>query len=412
MTKFGLIREGKIPGDSRVAFTPQQCRWLQEHKSVRVVVQSSPDRCFSDSEYRNAGIEVRENLEDCDIFFGIKEVPSSMLIPNKTYLFFSHTKKLQEYNQAMFQSILRKKITLIDYECLTHDDGNRVLGFGFFAGVVGAHNGINAFRVRNRLNPMPRLHEFRSLQSVLPVYQAHPLPPVRIVVTGSGRVAAGIRQVLEWLNVKEVSPSAFLNQEINDAPVYVNLYGESLYQHKQTGAYRREDFHQNPQNYVCLFPKYIDRADVLMNGIYWNEQIPRLFEMKDFYQPEFQIETIADVTDDVAGSVPCNLGDATIEDPVYGVSKSSGEKTQPYLPESVDVMAVGNLPNELPVEASEYFGEQLIAHLVDDLLQGHSAMLDRATLVHRGTLTEPFSYMKEYARTPTKGLDSNLSKVR
>jgi saccharopine dehydrogenase (NAD+, L-lysine forming) len=137
MLKIGLIKEGKIPADNRVALTPAQCKWIHKNsKDAQVIVQSSTDRCFKDREYSMAGVQVQENVDDCDILFGIKEVPAEQLIPNKTYLFFSHTKKAQPNNQKLMFEMVKKKITLIDYECLTHEDGQRIIGFGFFAGIV------------------------------------------------------------------------------------------------------------------------------------------------------------------------------------------------------------------------------------------------------------------------------------
>ena len=150
MLKIGLIKEGKIPSDNRVALTPLQCKWLQQNKEISIQVQSSQSRCYSDAEYTNAGIEVKEDISECDILLGIKEVPIEMLIPGKTYFIFSHTRKMQSYNQKLLQAIIAKKITLVDYECLEHEDGTRLIGFGFFAGVVGAHNGMMCYGNRTQ----------------------------------------------------------------------------------------------------------------------------------------------------------------------------------------------------------------------------------------------------------------------
>lgn len=398
MLKIGLIREGKIPPDARVAFTPRQCEWLQENKNVKIVVQTSSNRCFTDEEYRKVGIEVRENLEDCDILMGIKEVPPQMLIEHKTYLFFSHTKKLQPYNQFLFQTILNKKITLIDYECLVHDNGTRVLGFGYFAGVVGAHNGIMAYCNREGLPPLPRVYEARDMNDLVQFYMHWNMPPVKIAVTGSGRVAQGIMEVMNLMGIQKVSPSQFLEQEKFPFPVFVHLYGQELYQNRETGIYSRDEFHTRPSKYKCLFYKYLSHTQVLINGIYWNENIERLFQLEDMRQPSFKITTIADVTDDQFGSVPCNLGDATIENPIYGVDRITGNITKPYLPGSVDVMAVGNLPNELPVESSKYFGEQLIKYVIDDLIANGSSLIEKAVITREGGITKPFEYMAEYGR--------------
>ncbi|MBS1548239.1 MAG: alanine dehydrogenase, partial [Bacteroidetes bacterium] len=190
---IGLIREGKTPADNRVALTPAQCRWLKINvPEISIMVQPSPNRCFSDREYQQAGTTLSEDMSSCDILLGIKEVPKDQLIPNKTYLFFSHTKKLQPYNQAMMMEMVKKKITLIDYECLEHDDGKRIIGFGFFAGVVGAHNGIMAYGNRTGKFRLDKVNSSKNLQYLIHTYFGLKLPNLRIAVTGSGRVAHGI----------------------------------------------------------------------------------------------------------------------------------------------------------------------------------------------------------------------------
>jgi saccharopine dehydrogenase (NAD+, L-lysine forming) len=397
MLTIGLIREGKIPQDNRVALTPAQCKWLHKNFSdITVVAQHSPTRCYADAEYERAGVELTEDMRACNLLLGIKEVPVPMLLDGKTYMFFSHTKKLQPSNQALFKAILDKKITLIDYECLEHDDGTRIIGFGFFAGIVGAHNGMMAYGNRTGLFSLQRVGSVNSFQKLIHTYFGLKLPNVKIAVTGTGRVAHGVLEIMNLLGIHEVEPDEFTSQEFA-YPVYVHLKGADLYYHKQSGKYNRNDFHDNPQNYRCRFTDYLAHTDILINGIYWEKTIPRLFEPEDIRRPDFRIQTIADITDDLHGSVPCNLGDSTIAEPVYGVDKTTFEKTAPYLPNSVDVMAVGNLPNELARDASRYFGEQLIKFVLDDVRNGGSALLDRATMVKQGVLTAPYFYMNEYA---------------
>ena len=360
------------------------------------MAQSSVDRCYSDEEYIAAGIEIRQDMSDCDILFGIKEVPVQHLLENKTYLFFSHTKKRQSYNQAMFQAILRKGITLIDYECLEHDDGQRILGFGFFAGVVGAHNGIMAYGKRTGLYKLDSVYQQKNFQELIHTYFGLKLPEIKVAVTGSGRVAHGVLEVMNLLGIIEVEPDEFLERKFS-YPVFTQLKGASLYEHRTKGTYHREDFHQHPKDYRCKFQPFARVADILMNGIYWDTDMPRLFEWEDLADKDFRIQTIADITDDKGGSIPCNLGDTAIEDPVYGVDKRSRERTAPYVPGSIDIMAVGNLPNELPRDASRYFGEQLIKYVLEDLVKGKAPIIERATMVKAGRLTEPFRYLEEYA---------------
>ncbi|MCE3282623.1 MAG: lysine ketoglutarate reductase [Chitinophagaceae bacterium] len=396
MRVIGLIREGKVPADNRVALTPAQCRWLLQHvPGTRIIVQSSATRCFTDNEYERSGVEVQEDLAECDLLLGIKEVPVEMLIPGKTYMFFSHTRKKQPYNQRLMHAMVEKKITIIDYECLEHEDGQRIIGFGFFAGIVGAHNGMMAFGNRSGAYALGRVGESRDYRELIHTYFGLRLPNIRIAITGSGRVAHGILEIMNLMDVQDIEPDEFLSKEFT-YPVYVHLKGSTLYRHKTKGTYTRQEFHENPQDYECLFRHYLGYTDILMNGIYWEPGIPRLFEMDDMKDSNFRIKTIADITDDKNGSVPCNLGDQTIEDPVYGVDKISGEKTIPYLPGSVDVMAVGNLPNELPKDASRYFGEQLIKYVLEDLLKGGSSMIDKATILKDGQLTEHFEYLRGY----------------
>lgn len=398
MTRIGLIREGKIPADNRVALTPAQCKWIHKNSSdVEIIAQSSAVRCFTDREYENAGVQVKDEIGECDILMGIKEIPVEQLLPGKTYLFFSHTKKKQPKNQKMLQAILEKKITLIDYECLEHEDGQRIIGFGFFAGVVGAHNGMMAYGNRTGLYKLDRVFKQRSFRELIHTYFGIRLPNAKIAVTGSGRVAHGILEIMNLMGIHEVEPDDYLVRRFA-YPVYTQLKGADLYSRKDNGKYKRLEFHEHPELYRCDFIPYAEQTDILLNGVYWDKNVPRLFEKENIQADNFIIRTIADITDDADGSVPVNLGDQTIEDPIYGVDRSTFQKTEPYLPNSIDIMAVGNLPNELPRDASRYFGEQLIKHVLESLVGEGSAIIERATMVREGRLTAHYEYLKEYAR--------------
>jgi alanine dehydrogenase len=397
MIRIGLIRETKIPADNRVALIPSQCKWLQKNfNSLRIAAQPSGARCYSDREYEAAGVEIKEDLSDCDFLFGIKEVQPDKLIPGKKYLFFSHTRKMQLYNQNLFRTILEKKITLIDYECMEHDDGQRILGFGFFAGIVGAHNGIMAYGNRTGKYELTRVYKEPNFRQLIHRYFGVRLPNIKVVITGSGRVAHGLLEVMNLLGIIEVEPDEYLSRNFS-YPVFTQLKGSDLYRHKKNKDYQREDFHQNPGSYECLFRDYAENSDILLNGIYWDTRMPRLFEWDDLLSPKFRIQTIADITDDKEGSVPCNLGDGSMQEPIYGVNRKTRERTLPYLEGSIDIMAVGNLPNELPRDASRYFGEQLIKYVLEDLVKEGSTVIRRATMVDNGVLTEGFKYMEGYA---------------
>ena len=397
MIRIGLIREGKIPADNRVALTPAQCKWIHKNSSeVEIIAQSSAVRCFTDREYENAGVRVKDDISECDILMGIKEIPVDQLLPHKTYLFFSHTKKKQPQNQKMLEAILDKKITLIDYECLEHEDGQRIIGFGFFAGIVGAHNGMMAYGNRTGLYKLDRVYKQRSFRELIHSYFGMRLPNVKIAVTGSGRVAHGILEIMNLMGIHEVEPDDYLVRRFA-YPVYTQLKGADLYTRKDNGKYKRLEFHEHPELYRCDFLPYAAQTDILLNGVYWDKNVPRLFEKEDVQAETFIIRTVADITDDKGGSVPINIGDQTIENPVYGIDINTLKKTEPYLRNSIDIMAVGNLPNELPRDASRYFGEQLIKHVLEDLVMNGSAIIERATMVKDGKLTQHYEYLKEYA---------------
>ena len=397
MVSIGIIREGKVPEDNRVALTPSHCQWLlKQHPGCKIVVQPSGKRCFPDSSYQKAGAIISDDLSGCDILLGIKEVPVSDLIDNKTYLFFSHTKKAQPHNQKLMHAMMDKNITLIDYECLEHEDGQRIIGFGFFAGVVGAHNGIMAYGNRTKEFSLPRVYQSNDYRNLIRSYFGLKLPNIKVAVTGSGRVAHGVLDIMNLMDIQEVEPDEYISKQFS-YPVYVHLKGAGLYTHKEKRTYNRDDFHKNASDYECLFEPYASYTDILINGIYWDESVPRLFEPAALQNAGFRMQTIADITDDNFGSVPCNIKDSTIENPIYGVDKQTMHETEPYLASSIDVMAVGNLPNELPCDASNYFGDQLIKFVIEDLLYGKSDIIERATILQKGQLTGRYNYLSEYA---------------
>jgi hypothetical protein len=253
-----------------------------------------------------------------------------------------------------------------------------------------------AYGERTGLFKLDRVYKQRSFRELIHNYFGLRLPNVKIAVTGSGRVAHGILEIMNLMGIHEVEPDDYLKRRFS-YPVYTQLKGAELYRHKETGNYNRLNFHEHPQEYACKFLPFAEQTDILMNGVYWEKNVPRLFEKDDAKREDFIIQTIADITDDANGSVPINVGDQTIEEPVYGIDKTTLEKTVPYLKNSIDIMAVGNLPNELPRDASRYFGEQLIKHVLEDLVGDGSDIINRATMVKDGKLTDHFEYLKDYA---------------
>jgi saccharopine dehydrogenase (NAD+, L-lysine forming) len=401
--KIGIIREGKNPPDSRVALTPRQCHYINELYPVEIVVEPSPNRSYSDAEYQQEGVRLCKDLSDCDVLIGVKEVPITQLIPNKTYFFFSHTIKKQSYNQKLLQAVIRKKIRLMDYETIKNHRGERLIAFGHYAGMVGAHNALWTLAQRSQTFELPRMYQSHDYFAVKKIYRKTTFPAIKIVLTGNGRVAQGALEVLRDMKIKQVVPSDFLTRTYNEA-VFTQLQCEHYVTRKDGATFVKSAFYKNPSEHKSSFAPYTNVADVFINGIYWDPSGPAFFELDEMAKPDFKIKVIADVTCDIApaSSVPSTLRPSTIPDPVYGFDPQTQQETAPYQANGIDIMAIDNLPNELPRDASEFFGKQFIEKVLPELLHyDNSSILERATIADNGDLTEGYEYLREYCFSPS-----------
>jgi len=397
---IGLIREGKTPPDKRVAFTPAQAEEIiQRFAGVNVVVEQSDIRAFTDDEYKARGVRVTTDLSECDVLMGIKEVPIAQLIRNKTYFFFSHTLKKQPYNRNLLQEILRKNITLIDYEALRDRHGNRLVAFGRYAGIVGAYNALWTYGQRYKGFALRRAHECFDVNDLKRELRKVELPPLKIVLTGSGRVGRGAMETLDTANIRKVSPEEFLHQTF-DEPVYVQLSSADYHRRKEGGAFNRDEFHRYPDRYVSTFGSFMTVCDMLIAGAFWNPSAPVLFTREDMQRPDFRIKVVADITCDINGSIPSTKRASTITDPLYDYDPAADKVKAPLSGEKlVTVMAIDNLPCELPRSASEEFGRDLIDRILPVMLgPDHEGVIDRATITRDGSLTKHFAYLEDYVR--------------
>ncbi|MBT8220870.1 MAG: NAD(P)-dependent oxidoreductase [Bacteroidia bacterium] len=396
--KIGIIREGKIPPDSRVVLTPDHCHKIQEKYNIQILVEHSENRCFDNGTYSQKGIKVVKNIEDCSILLGVKEVPIDELIPNKTYFFFSHTIKGQVYNRKLLQAILDKKIRLIDYEVLTNEAGQRVIAFGRFAGMVGAHNALYTYGQRTSLFHLDRMTAFDVYNDAVQQYRIINFPNIKVVVTGMGRVANGACEVLDDMGFTRVKPLDFTTSCYNN-PVYTQLDVTDYARHKEGKDFSQTDYFENPQSFESNFRSFYVAADIFINGIFWDTRAPAFFTTDEMKQAEFQISVIADVTCDIAPetSVPSTLRASTIADPIYGYDPRTGTETKPFQTDCIDVMAVDNLPNEMPKDASTAFGEQFIEHILPILTKEFNhPMIQRATIAVNGHLGPHFQYLQDF----------------
>lgn len=396
--KIGIIREGKEPADRRVPLTPAQCKEvLQRYPGVDLVVQRSPVRAYTDAEYEAFEIPLADDLEDRDLILGVKEVPVHMLLPGKAYLFFSHTIKEQPHNRKLLKAILDRKIRLIDHELLTDPHGERVLAFGYWAGVVGAYNGMRAWQLNHggpELRPANQCHDLEELEHFL---HAYPLPQdLRIVLTGSGRVGRGAMGVLERAGVKRISPSEFLAGN-HAFPVYTPLGSSDLYVRDDGKPFDKEAFHHDPRGHHANFLPFARKAHIYMACHYWDARGPKILSTQDLRDPALSVEVIADISCDIGGPIDSTLRATTIAEPFFGYDPVTASEKPAGTPGNITVMSVDNLPCELPRDASEAFGNDLVQRVLPFLVGADSeAMIERATIACNGILTPPCTYLQGY----------------
>lgn len=395
--RIGVIKEGKVPPDFRTPLTPAQCKVLKTmYPQAEVVVQSSPIRTFSDQEYRDQGIEIVDNVLDCDIILGVKEVPIPALIPNKTFLFFSHTIKKQPYNRDLLNALLDQKIRLIDYEVIKDKYRTRLIGFGRYAGIVGCYNGFLTYGLKHGAYSLKPAHACKDRKEVEEELKKVVLPnDFKCLVTGFGRVGHGAKEIIDLLPIKEVSPEEYLTQTFNE-PVYCQLEAADYYRN-QAGGFDKAAFYANPSDYTSILTQYAASSDMYIPCHYWDNKAPVLLTQQDFIQ-HARLKVVADISCDIAGPIACTIRPSKIGNSIYGWNPSTNEECDFSLPEAVAVMAVDNLPCELPKDASEDFGSELLKHVFPRLLgEDPDQIIYRASeTTLDGTLNEPFLYLSDY----------------
>ncbi|WP_353083316.1 NAD(P)-dependent oxidoreductase [Flavobacterium sp.] len=395
--KFGIVKERKSPPDRRVVFTPEELVRLQaQFPMAEVKVENSDIRIFSDEEYTNLGISVTSDLTDCDVLFGVKEIPVDALIQNKKYFFFSHTIKKQPYNRKLLQAILDKNIELYDHETIVDATNKRLIGFGRYAGIVGAYNGFRGFGMKYDLFNLPKAETLKNQADLLARLKRQTLPNIKIVVTGFGKVGMGIKEMLDGMKIKEVNVDDFLSKNFS-SPVYTQIdvldYNKRLDGKKSD----KKDFYQNPENYTSDFERFSKVADMFIAGHFHGNGAPDILTNAMLNAPDCKIKVVADVSCDVDGPIACTLKASTIADPFFGYLPFE-HKEVPYThPGSILVMSVDNLPCELPKDASEGFGEMFMEHVIPAFFNDDKdGILQRAKITENGKLTPRFEYLQDY----------------
>ena len=397
--KIGIIREGKVPPDYRVPVTPKQCKAIQVlYPNVEVIAQPSPIRAYKDEEYQAEGIRLKEDLSECDIILGVKEVKIPDLIPGKKFMFFSHTIKKQPYNRDLLRAILEKKIELIDYEVIKDKHNQRLIGFGRYAGIVGCYNAFRTLGLKQDLFVLKPAHLCADRKEMESELTKAILPKnLKIVITGFGRVGHGAVEIIDLLPIKEVTPEEFLQKEF-DSPVYTHLEAADYFGRKDGKPFIKQEFYTQPELYTSRFSPYVSMADMYIPCHYWNNKSPFILTKEDLKNPTLRLSVVADISCDIDGPIACTIRPSKIADPIYGYNPETGLEDDYKKKGNIAVMAVDNLPCELPLDASEDFGNELLKHVLPALLKDDpDNIIARATeTTKEGTLTEGYSYLQDY----------------
>ncbi|WP_149275004.1 NAD(P)-dependent oxidoreductase [Pareuzebyella sediminis] len=395
--KFGIIRERKNPPDRRVVLSPEAChKVLRKFKKAEIIVEPSPIRVFSAAEYEAIGVPVSDNMETCDVLLGVKEVPIAALIPNKKYFFFSHTIKKQPYNRDLLQAILDKNIELYDHEVITDPNGVRLVAFGRYAGIVGAYNGFRAYGLKYNLFTLPKAEELPDQQALIDALKRIPLPHIKILLTGKGRVGNGAKEMLDAMALKKVTVADYLAKDFNE-PVYCQTDIAEYNLRKDGVRGNKADFFAHPEEYKSNFFRFAKVTDFYIAGHFYGQGAPYLYTRDDAKHPDFKIRVVADVSCDIDGPIGSTIRPSTVADPIYGYDPETETETDFKKEDAIAVMAVDNLPCELPRDASEGFGEAFVRNVIPAFFNGDKdGVLERAQMTKDGRLTERYAYLQDY----------------
>jgi alanine dehydrogenase len=396
--KFGIIKERKNPPDRRVVFSPEELNQLKsEFPTAEIEVESSDIRIFSDEQYANLGINVTNDLNSCDVLFGVKEVPIDALIPNKKYFFFSHTIKKQPYNRKLLQALLDKNIDFYDHETIVDANYNRLIGFGRYAGIVGSYNAFRAFGIKFGLFTIPKAETLSGKEDLVAKLKRQVLPPIKVVLTGCGKVGNGAKEILDAMKMKEVSVDNFLTKKYSE-PVYVQIDVLDYNKRKDGQNLEKNDFYSNPTEYTSDFERFTKVSDIFIAGHFYGNDAPYILTQDMLKANDCNIKVVADISCDVNGPIACTIKASTIAEPLFGYLPSEHKEVDVFHPAAIVVMSVDNLPCELPKDASEGFGEMFMKHVIPAFFNGDKdGILKRAKMTENGKLTERFQYLLDFA---------------
>ena len=395
--KFGIIKERKNPPDRRVVFSPEELIQLKnQFPTAEIKVEGSDIRVFSDQQYSSLGINVSNDMNDCDVLFGVKEVPIESLIQNKKYFFFSHTIKKQTYNRKLLQALLEKNIDFYDHETIVDANFNRLIGFGRYAGIVGTYNAFRAFGIKFGLFTIPKAETLSGKEDLVTKLKRPILPPIKVVLTGCGKVGNGAKEILDAMKLKEVTVENFLTKKYSE-PVYVQIDVLDYNKRMDGKILDKNDFYSNTKVYTSDFERFTKVSDIFIAGHFYGNEAPYILTQEMLQANDCNIKVVADISCDVNGPIACTIKASTIAEPLFGYSPSEHKEVDVFHPAAIVVMSVDNLPCELPKDASEGFGEMFMKNVIPAFFNGDKdGILQRAKMTENGKLTERFHYLQDF----------------
>lgn len=443
MAILALRREDINVWERRAPLAPRHIKELTS-AGYKVLVQPSNRRAIHEKHYRQAGAIIQEDISEATIIIGVKRPPVEKLIPRKTYAFFSHTIKAQEANMPLLDAIIEKEIRLIDYEKMVDSKGTRVVAFGQWAGVAGMINILHGLGLRflalGHHTPFMHIgmsHNYRnSAQAVQAIRDCgyeislglmpKSIGPVTFVFTGTGNVSKGAQEIFNELPCEFVEPHEL--RDVFRSGDQNKIYSTVLSRHhhlvrKSDGKYDPVEYQHHPKLYTSRFSTDIaPYTTCLVNGIYWEPDTPRLLTRTDAHSllgpakildpahdgsPDLphRFLAICDISADTGGSIEFMTECTTIDMPfcMYDAEKQTIHDSLEG--NGILMCSIDNLPAQLPIEATEYFGDKLCPYLWEmlpsDATQpfekesSFTPVIRNAVIASNGALTPKFKYIQK-----------------
>ena len=428
----GILKEAKEE-ERRAPLTPQDVNWLIK-RGINVEIESSRSRIFKDWEYRKAGSRVLTRFREARLLLGIKAPHPEDLYRNKIYLVFSHTMKGQAQNMPLIRGCLEKNITLIDYEKIVDMHNKRLVYFGRFAGICGVIDSLHYLGnklewkgIRNPFSLIQPAHRYDSLHDLKRAMVKldneirtrgfdKKSSPFIIGITGHGHVSSGVTEILAALNPMEIHPKdmrRFLKHQrgMRHRIYKIAFLREEKYRSKDGKGFYYEEYLGHPERFESNLDNYLPYINMFIHASYWDRRYPRTVTKKMIHRlsrkKPFRLDFIGDISCDIGGSVELTYKTTTPDEPTFTYDPAKKKFVDGYKSPGITVLAVDNLPTELPKDASQEFSGlirdyvyQIAAHGVRDLTE-HAALpaeIRRAVIAQGTRLTRGFRYLAKWVR--------------